>query len=56
MGHLLVAGIPENDEKSAAFKQSFLQKHRRGVVMAGAFVVGSAVVTTLLAGTLYLFG
>ncbi len=52
MGHLLLAGSPEKDEPLP----SFLQKHRRGVTMLGAFVLGSMAVTAMLAGILVFFG
>lgn len=52
MGHLLVAGQPKKKEKP----ETFAAKHQRGVKLAAAFVVSSAVVTAILVGVLKLVG
>lgn len=52
MGHLLLAGRPEKEESP----ESFLHKHRRGLTMLGAFVLGSLTVTAMLAGILLFLG
>ena len=50
MGHVLVAGMPEQREKRA----SFFSRHKRAVSMTAAFVVSSVLVGGVLAGLFHL--
>ena len=52
MGHLLLAGRPEKEESP----ETFLQKHRRGITLLSAFVLGSLAVSTMLVGILKVLG
>lgn len=56
MGHLLLAGRPEKEETPESFLQKFMRKHRRSVTMVSAFLLGSLVVSALLAGILKFLG
>lgn len=56
MGHLLVAGFPEKEEKAPSYVKALIERHRKGITMMSAFIVGSAVASAMLGLTLYLFG
>jgi len=49
MGHVLVAGMPERQEKRAGF----FSRHKRAVSMTAAFVVSSLLVGGVLAGVFH---